>query len=127
MLILKPIEDSVAKIRRILRKYKLFRSSMPLVETYGHLMPLMATFHAKSSRCSSTTPPPLIWPVSPAAPSCRRKSPPSSPSSAHLEIGKKCLRVTRDGFGVSDGKPGVSGIPPKPPFEGGRGFLRTGL
>ena len=74
-----------------------------------------------SSRCSSTTPPPLIWPVSPAAPSCRRKSPPSSPSSAHLEIGKKCLRVTRDGFGVSDGKPGVSGIPPKPPCEGGRG------
>jgi hypothetical protein len=47
MLILKPIEDSVAKIRRILRKYKLFRSSMPLVETYGYLMPLMATFHAK--------------------------------------------------------------------------------
>ena len=47
MLILKPIEDSVAKIRRILRKYKLFRSSMPLVETYGHLMPLMATFMLK--------------------------------------------------------------------------------
>ena len=47
MLILKPIEDSVAKIRRILRKYKLFRPSMPLVETYGNLMLLMATFHAK--------------------------------------------------------------------------------
>ena len=80
-----------------------------------------------SSRCSSTPPPPLIWPVSPAAPSCRRKSPPSSPSSAHLEIGKKCLRVTEDGSGVPDGKPGGSGIPPKPPCEGGRGFLRTGL
>ena len=47
LLIKKPIEDSVANIRRNTGIYKLFRSSMPLVETYGNLMLLMAAFYAK--------------------------------------------------------------------------------
>ena len=80
-----------------------------------------------SSRCSSTTPPPLIWPVSPAAPSCRRKSPPSSPPSARLEIGKKYLHVIENDFSAPDGKPRGSVIPPKSPCMGGRGLLRTWL
>ena len=79
-----------------------------------------------SSRCSSTTPPPLIWPVSPAAPSCRRKSPPSSPPSAHLEIGKKYLRLMEVVPWLLTERSGASGIPPKPPCEGDCGFRWKG-